>query len=375
MKFTVQHTDGNARHGIIETAHGQVRTPAFMPVGTAGTVKAIYPEQLRAMGADMVLANCYHLMLRPSAETIAKLGGLHDFMQWDGAILTDSGGFQVMSLAKLCTRTEEGVQFQSHIDGTEYMLTPERSIEIQSLLGADICMVLDECTAYPATQEQAQESMQLSMRWAARCKEAFAKHNNKQNALFGIIQGGVYDALRCESAAALQAIGFDGYAFGGLAVGEGQAAMLGVLDATMPSLPPTCPRYLMGVGTPDDIVESVARGIDMFDCVMPSRAGRHGLAYTAGGTVNLRNARHADDPRPLDEGSPCAAAHQYSRAYLHHLVKSGEYLASMLLTWNNLFFYQQLMAQLRTAIEQGQLATFKESFKQQQAKGDIAPLN
>ena len=374
MKFTLHETDGGARRGTIETPRGAIRTPAFMPVGTAATVKAMYPEQVRELGADIVLGNTYHLMLRPGAEEVAALGGLQNFMQWDGPILTDSGGFQVMSLSKLAKMSEEGVKFQSHIDGANYMLTPERSIEIQTLLGANIRMVLDECTPFPATHEQAEKSMQLSMRWAARSKNAFAEYDaGIGDALFGIVQGSVYEDLRHQSIAALQDIGFDGYAVGGLAVGEGQEMMLNVLDFTMPAMPQDKPRYLMGVGTPDDLVEAVARGIDMFDCVMPTRAGRHGTAYTWRGMVNIRNARHKHDPRPLDEASDCPASSQYSRAYLHHLHRCGEYLGAMLLTWHNLAFYQELMAAMRAAIEEGRFEAFRADFKARQADGDIAP--
>ena len=373
MKFTLHKTDGAARRGTIETPRGEIRTPAFMPVGTAATVKAMYPEQVRALGADIVLGNTYHLMLRPGAEEVAALGGLQDFMQWDGPILTDSGGFQVMSLSKLAKMSEEGVKFQSHIDGADYMLTPERSIEIQTLLGANIRMVLDECTPFPATHEQAESSMQLSMRWAERSKIAFAEYDaGIGDALFGIVQGSVYEDLRHQSIADLQNIGFDGYAVGGLAVGEGQEMMLNVLDFTMPAMPQDKPRYLMGVGTPDDLVEAVARGIDMFDCVMPTRAGRHGTAYTWRGMVNIRNARHKHDPRPLDETSACPASSQYSRAYLHHLHRCGEYLGAMLLTWHNLAFYQELMAAMRAAIEEGRFEDFRADFKARQAGGDIA---
>ncbi len=376
MKFELQNTDSRARRGRIDTPRGSVQTPAFMPVGTAGTVKAMYPTQVRDLGADIVLGNTYHLMLRPGAEEVAALGGLQNFMQWDGPILTDSGGFQVMSLAKMAKMSEEGVRFQSHIDGSEHMLTPERSIEIQTLLGANIRMVLDECTSFPATHEVAQTSMHLSTRWAARSKSAFEKFDAGQgDALFGIVQGGVYEDLRHESAGALIDIGFDGYAVGGLAVGEGHAEMLRVLDFTVPALPHDAPRYLMGVGTPHDLVHAVARGIDMFDCVMPTRAGRHGLAYTRRGKVNLRNARHAHDPRPLDEESACPAARQYSRAYLHHLFKCNEYLGPMLLSWNNLHYYQTLMAGLRAAIEAGRLAAFIADFERQQTDGDITPLD
>ena len=376
MKFELQNTDSRARRGRIDTPRGSVQTPAFMPVGTAGTVKAMYPTQVRDLGTDIVLGNTYHLMLRPGAEEVAALGGLQNFMQWDGPILTDSGGFQVMSLAKLAKMSEEGVRFQSHIDGSEHMLTPERSIEIQTLLGANIRMVLDECTSFPATQEVAQTSMHLSTRWAARSKSAFEKFDAGQgDALFGIVQGGVYEDLRHESAGALIDIGFDGYAVGGLAVGEGHEEMLRVLDFTVPALPHDAPRYLMGVGTPHDLVHAVARGIDMFDCVMPTRAGRHGLAYTRRGKVNLRNARHAHDPRPLDEESACPAARQYSRAYLHHLFKCNEYLGPMLLSWNNLHYYQTLMAGLRAAIEAGRLGAFIADLERQQTDGDIMPLD
>ena len=374
MKFTLHNTDNMARRGTIETPRGEIRTPAFMPVGTAATVKAMYPQQVRDLGADIVLGNTYHLMLRPGAEEVAALGGLQEFMQWDGPILTDSGGFQVMSLSKLAKMSEEGVKFQSHIDGADYMLTPERSIEIQTLLGANIRMVLDECTLFPATHEQAEVSMQLSMRWAERSKTAFAKYDaGLGDALFGIVQGSVYEDLRHRSIEKLQQIGFDGYAVGGLAVGEGQEMMLNVLDFTMPAMPQDKPRYLMGVGTPSDLVEAVARGIDMFDCVMPTRAGRHGTAYTWRGMVNIRNARHKHDPRPLDARSDCPATSQYSRAYLHHLHRCGEYLGAMLLSWHNLAFYQELMAAMRAAIEEGRFEDFRAAFKEQQAGGDIAP--
>jgi queuine tRNA-ribosyltransferase len=375
MKFTLDNTDGTARTGLIETPRGDIRTPAFMPVGTAATVKAMYPEQVRALGADIVLGNTYHLMLRPGAEEVAALGGLQEFMQWDGPILTDSGGFQVMSLSKLAKMSEDGVKFQSHLDGKHYMLTPERSIEIQTLLGANIRMVLDECTPFPATQEQAETSMHLSMRWAARSKTAFEQYDaGIGDALFGIVQGSTYEALRHESAAKLQEIGFDGFAVGGLAVGEGQEMMLDVLSYTVPVLPRDKPRYLMGVGTPDDLVEAVARGIDMFDCVMPTRAGRHGTAYTWRGKVNIRNARHAADNRPLDASSACPASSQYSRAYLHHLHRCGEYLGAMLLTWHNLAFYQELMAAMRAAIAENRFDAFRADFKARQAQGDIEPL-
>ena len=375
MDFILHSKDKNARRGKVITLRGEIRTPAFMPVGTAGTVKAMYMEQVKDLGADIVLGNTYHLMLRPGAEEVAELGGLHDFMKWDGPILTDSGGFQVMSLSKLRKMSEEGVNFQSHIDGKSYMLTPERSIEIQTLLGANIRMILDECTPFPATEKQARDSMALSTRWAERSKKAFQLYDKGEgDALFGIVQGGVYENLRLESVSNLLDIGFDGYAVGGLAVGEGQEEMLKVLEFTVPALPEDKPRYLMGVGTPEDLVLAVARGIDMFDCVMPTRAGRHGLAYTRKGKVNLKNARHANDPRPLDEESDCPAASQYSRAYLHHLVRCGEYLSAMLLTWNNLHYYQSLMQEMRQNIEAGSFEAFVEAFYRDQNEGDIPPF-
>lgn len=375
MDFILHSKDKNARRGKVITLRGEIRTPAFMPVGTAGTVKAMYMEQVKDLGADIVLGNTYHLMLRPGAEEVAELGGLHDFMKWEGPILTDSGGFQVMSLSKLRKMSEEGVNFQSHIDGKSYMLTPERSIEIQTLLGANIRMILDECTQFPATEKQARDSMALSTRWAERSKKAFQLYDKGEgDALFGIVQGGVYENLRLESVSNLLDIGFDGYAVGGLAVGEGQEEMLKVLEFTVPALPEDKPRYLMGVGTPEDLVLAVARGIDMFDCVMPTRAGRHGLAYTRKGKVNLKNARHANDPRPLDEESDCPAASQYSRAYLHHLVRCGEYLAAMLLTWNNLHYYQSLMQEMRQNIEAGSFEAFVEAFYRDQNEGDIPPF-
>jgi queuine tRNA-ribosyltransferase len=348
--FGFEHlaSDGAARLGRITTAHGTIRTPAFMPVGTQATVKTMYPGQVRDLGADILLGNTYHLMLRPGAERVAALGGLHRFMNWPHPILTDSGGFQVMSLAKLRKLDETGVTFQSHIDGRRYHLTPERSLEIQGLLGSDIQMQLDECVGLPAERADIERAMHLSLRWAERSKKAF--FGTPGHGIFGIVQGGDDETLRVQSAEGLKSIGFDGYAVGGLAVGEPQAVMLRMLDAVCPVLPTTSPRYLMGVGTPDDIVKSVARGIDMFDCVMPTRAGRHGLAYTRRGKVNLRNARHADDPRPLDVASNCPAARDYSRAYLHHLVRTDEALGAMLLTWNNLWYYQDLMAGLRQAI-------------------------
>ena len=375
MDFILHSKDKNARRGKVITLRGEIRTPAFMPVGTAGTVKAMYMEQVKDLGADIVLGNTYHLMLRPGAEEVAELGGLHNFMKWDGPILTDSGGFQIMSLSKLRQMSEEGVNFQSHIDGKSYMLTPERSIEIQTLLGANIRMILDECTPFPATEKQARDSMALSTRWAERSKKAFQLYDKGEgDALFGIVQGGVYENLRLESVSNLLDIGFDGYAVGGLAVGEGQEEMLKVLEFTVPALPEDKPRYLMGVGTPEDLVLAVARGIDMFDCVMPTRAGRHGLAYTRKGKVNLKNARHANDPRPLDEESDCPAASQYSRAYLHHLVRCGEYLAAMLLTWNNLHYYQSLMQEIRQNIEAGSFEAFVEAFYRDQNEVDIPPF-
>ena len=370
--FELAATCGLARSGRLLTAHGTVRTPAFMPVGTAATVKAMTPEAVRQTGADILLCNTYHLMLRPGAERVAKLGGLHRFMHWERPILTDSGGFQVMSLASLRQLSEAGVSFQSHLDGARYELTPERAIEIQTLLGSTISMVLDECTPFPATEPDAAQSMRLSMRWAARCREAFPAATGY--GLFGIVQGSIYPELRAESAAALQAIGFEGYAVGGLAVGEGQEMMFQVLDATVPALPADRPRYLMGVGKPDDIVGAVARGIDMFDCVLPTRSGRTGQAFTRRGPLNLRNARHAEDPRPIDAGCSCPACRNYGRAYLHHLVKAGEILASILLTWHNLQYYQDLMAGLRAAIDQGRFEAFAAGFAAEQAMGDIEPV-
>ncbi|AXC49890.1 tRNA guanosine(34) transglycosylase Tgt [Paracoccus suum] len=370
--FDLTATDGAARTGIISTPRGQIRTPAFMPVGTAATVKAMLPGSVRETGADILLGNTYHLMLRPGAERIARLGGLHRFMNWDGPILTDSGGFQVMSLAGLRKLTEAGVTFASHIDGSRHLLSPETSMEIQRLLGSDIVMAFDECPALPATEDAVAASMRLSMRWAQRSRDAFG--DRPGHALFGIMQGGVSPDLRAESAAALTAIGFDGYAIGGLAVGEGQEAMLGVLDYAPGLLPQDKPRYLMGVGKPDDIVGAVQRGVDMMDCVLPSRSGRTGQAWTRRGQVNLRNARHADDPRPLDKDCGCPACRGYSRAYLHHVVRAGEMIAGMLLTWHNLHYYQQLMAGLRAAIAAGRLGDFADDFHALRAEGDIAPI-
>ena len=372
LTFNIAATDGQARTGTLETAHGVVRTPAFMPVGTAGTVKGVSPEAVRDLGADIILGNTYHLMLRPTAERIAGLGGLHKFMNWTGPILTDSGGFQVMSLAKLRKMSEEGVTFQSHIDGSKHELTPERSMEIQALLGSDVVMSFDECTPWPATHEVAAESMRLSMRWARRSRDAFQRAPGR--GLFGIVQGGVHEDLRLESVAALTEIGFEGYSIGGLAVGEGQDEMFRVLDFTTPALPQDKPRYLMGVGKPDDIVGAVQRGVDMFDCVMPTRSGRTGQAFTSRGTVNIKNARHMDDPRPIDENCPCAACRKYSRAYLTHLFRAKELFGYTLLTLHNLTYYQQIMAGLRAAIASGELSRFVDDFHTEQASGDIPPL-
>lgn len=370
--FQLLATDGGARLGRLETAHGGVDTPAFMPVGTAATVKAMTPEMIASTGARIVLGNTYHLMLRPGPERVERLGGLHRFMNWPGPILTDSGGFQVMSLSKLRKVTEHGVQFRSHVDGSAHTLTPERSVAIQRMLDADISMAFDECTPFPATRAAAAESMDLSMRWAKRSKAAFEARDGY--GLFGIVQGGVYTDLRAESAASLLETGFDGYAVGGLAVGEGQETMFEVLEATTPHLPDARPRYLMGVGKPDDLVGAVARGIDMFDCVLPTRSGRTGQAFTRHGPVNIRNARHADDPRPLDDTLDCPASRDFSRAYLNHLVRSGEILGAMLLTWHNLYYYQHLMAGMREAIREGAFREFAARFAAEQAQGDIDPL-
>jgi queuine tRNA-ribosyltransferase len=370
--FEVKATDGSARTGVIRTPRGDVRTPAFMPVGTAGTVKAMMPESVRATGADILLGNTYHLMLRPGAERVARLGGLHNFMNWDRPILTDSGGFQVMSLAGLRKLTEDGVTFKSHIDGSRHELTPERSMEIQKLLGSDIVMCFDECPALPATDKEVAESMRLSMRWAARSKDAFG--DCPGHALFGIQQGGVTRDLRAESAEELIRIGFDGYAIGGLAVGEGQAAMFGVLDYATDMLPRDKPRYLMGVGKPDDIVGAVKRGVDMMDCVLPTRSGRTGQAFTRRGVVNIKNARHQDDPRPLDETCSCPACRQYSRAYLHHVFRSQEMISGMLLSWHNIHFFQTIMNEMRDAIANGRFAEWEAKFHADRAEGDIEPL-
>ncbi len=357
LAFTVEASDGAARLGRLETAHGTVKTPAFMPVGTQAAVKGLTVDAVRASGAEVVLGNTYHLMLRPGAERIARLGGLHRFMNWPGPILTDSGGFQVMSLARLRTVADDGVVFRAHTDGTRHHLTPAGAVEIQHALGSDVTMVLDECTPYPASEAEAAASMRRSMRWAALSKAAFVSRPG--HGIFGIVQGGVFPGLRAESAAALVEIGFDGYAVGGLAVGEGQARMLAVLDGLAGALPAERPRYLMGVGTPDDIVEAVRRGIDMFDCVLPTRSGRTARAYTSAGTLNMRNARHAEDPAPLDAACACPTCAGYSRAYLHHLFRTGEMLGPILLSQHNLFFYQRLMADLRAAIAAGRLADFR----------------
>ena len=368
FRFDVAATDGAARTGAIRLPRGTIRTPAFMPVGTAATVKAMYPDQVRALGADVVLGNTYHLMLRPGPERMARLGGLHRFMRWDGPILTDSGGFQVMSLSALRKLDEQGVTFRSHVDGSAHHMSPERSIEIQGLLGSDIQMQLDECVRLPAEPGAIEKAMRLSLRWAERCRTAFGEQPGK--AMFGIVQGGDVPDLRVESARGLVELDLKGYAIGGLAVGEPQSVMLAMIETVEPHLPAAKPRYLMGVGTPDDLMQSVLRGIDMFDCVMPTRAGRHGLAYTRHGRVNLRNARHAEDTRPLDEASACAAASDYSRAYLHHLVRSDEILGMMLLTWNNLAYYQNLMAGLRAAIATGRTADFVAETKEGWARAE-----
>ena len=369
--FELLATDGAARRGQITTSRGTVRTPAFMPVGTAGTVKAMYMDQVRDLGADIILGNTYHLMLRPGAERVAKLGGLHEFGGWFGPILTDSGGFQVMSLANLRSLNEDGVTFRSHIDGTPHALTPERSIEIQGLLGSDIQMQLDELVALPNDRATIERAMERSLRWAERSARAFG--SQPERAMFGIVQGGDQPDLRKRSANSLVAMDLKGYAIGGLAVGEERDVMLRIVEATEPHLPADKPRYMMGVGTPSDLLESVARGVDMFDCVMPTRSGRHGLAFTHGGRVNLRNARHAEDPRPLDPETPCDASRDYSRAYLHHLVRSNESLGGMLLTWHNLAYYQTLMAGMRGAIEAGRFENFASETREGWARGDIAP--
>ncbi|MEM1384104.1 MAG: tRNA guanosine(34) transglycosylase Tgt [Pseudomonadota bacterium] len=372
MAFTLLAEDGGARAGRIDTSRGPIHTPAFMPVGTAGTVKAMLPGQVAATGAEILLGNTYHLMLRPGAERVARLGGLHRFMDWPGPILTDSGGFQVMSLAALRKLTEDGVTFRSHIDGSKHHLTPESSMEIQRLLGSDIVMSFDECTPFPAEKKVAAGSMQLSMRWARRSREAFGERPG--HALFGIQQGSTFEDLRRESAEALTQIGFDGYAVGGLAVGEGQEMMFDVLDYAPGMLPRDRPRYLMGVGKPDDLVGAVARGIDMFDCVLPSRSGRTGQAFTRMGVVNIKNARHLDDPRPLDPDCSCPACMGYSRAYLHHVYKAGEIIASMLMTAHNLWYYQELMGGMRRSIADGRFVEFVRAFHARREQGDLEPL-
>jgi queuine tRNA-ribosyltransferase len=360
FSFDLLAEDGAARRGLLKTGRGDINTPAFMPVGTAGTIKAMLPESVAGTGAEIILANTYHLMLRPGAEEVAKLGGLHDFMNWPAPILTDSGGFQVMSLSKLRKITEDGVTFSSHIDGNKYDLTPERSMEIQRLLKADITMAFDECTPYPADKKTVAQSMELSMRWAKRSKDAYQETPGR--GLFGIVQGGVHEDLRAQSVAALRDIEFDGYAVGGLAVGEGQEEMFRVLDVTTPLLETLRPRYLMGVGKPGDIIGAVARGIDMFDCVLPTRSGRTGQAFTRKGALNIRNARHKADENALDDGCLCPACLNYSRAYLHHLFKAKEILGSMLLSWHNLRYYQDLMADIRKAIEDKTFTAFAQNF-------------
>ncbi|MDB9794584.1 tRNA guanosine(34) transglycosylase Tgt [bacterium] len=372
FQFNINATDGRARTGVINTPKGDIRTPAFMPVGTAATVKAMMPESVRSTGADILLGNTYHLMLRPGAERVHKLGGLHKFMNWHSPILTDSGGYQVMSLTDLRKLTEEGVKFKSHIDGSVHNLTPEYSMEIQRLLGSDIVMSFDECTPFPTTQEQAKSSMDLSMRWAQRSRDAFG--DRPGYALFGIQQGSTFKDMRAESAEKLTNIGFDGYAVGGLAVGEGQELMFNVLDYAPNQLPQDKPRYLMGVGKPDDIVGAVQRGIDMFDCVLPSRSGRTGQAQTRMGAINMRNSRHRDDNRPLDENCECPCCRNYSRAYLHHVHKAGEIISSMLLTWHNLHYYQILMSELRDAIASNKLDKYVSDFHEIRKRGDIEPL-
>ena len=372
ISFDLHCTDGKARTGVIKTPRGDIRTPAFMPVGTAATVKAMMPESVAATGADILLGNTYHLMLRPTAERIANLGGLHKFMNWDKPILTDSGGFQVMSLSDLRKMSEHGVTFKSHIDGSKHELTPERSMEIQKLLGSDIVMCFDECPALPADRQRITESMEMSMRWAQRSRDAFG--DRPGHALFGIQQGGLEEDLRARSAEALRGIEFDGYAVGGLAVGEGQEAMFNVLDFAPDQLPVDKPRYLMGVGKPDDIVGAVKRGIDMMDCVLPSRSGRTGQVFTRRGVLNIKNARHADDPRPLDENCSCPACSKYSRAYLHHVFRAQEMISGMLLTWHNLQYFQDIMDGMRGAIAAGTFTAWEADFHAGRAQGDIDPL-
>ncbi len=368
--YTLYRTDGRARLGVVHTGRGDIRTPAFMPVGTVGTVKGLYLDQVKGTGADIILGNTYHLMLRPGAEQVAHLGGLHRFIGWDGPILTDSGGFQIMSLSKIRKIKEEGATFQSHIDGRKYELSPERAMDIQRLLGSDIQMQLDQCIEFPHTPKQAVNAMELSLRWAERSRRAFLSVKQTGRGNFGIVQGGTDEALRRRSAEGLISIGFEGYAIGGLAVGEGQALMLSTIEVTEPHLPLDKPRYLMGVGTPDDLLESVARGIDMFDCVLPTRSGRHGQAFTRFGKMNLRNAKFATDTRPLDETHSCPALSQYSRAYIHHLMRSGEMLGMMLLSWANIAYYQSLMQGMRDAIAAGQFEEFRRATKEGWARGE-----
>jgi queuine tRNA-ribosyltransferase len=366
--YEIQARDGNARTGLLKTPRGEIRTPAFMPVGTAGTVKALYMDQVKAAGADIILGNTYHLMLRPGAERVKRLGGLHTFSTWQGPILTDSGGFQVWSLSKLRKMSEEGVKFRSHIDGSEHHLTPERSIEIQAdLLGADISMQLDECTPFGCSQKEARESMELSIRWGERSKAAFGVRDRQ--ALFGIVQGSVYEDLRRESAERLVETGFDGYAIGGLAVGEGFETMCEVLDFTVPHLPAERPRYLMGVGKPIDLVEAVARGVDMFDCVLPTRSGRHGQAWSDYGPINIKRAEFAEDDTPLAPEIDCPASTDYSKAYIHHLFRAGEYLSAMLLSWHNIAYFEHLTARMRAAIAAGEFAAFRRDFRARWGEG------
>ena len=365
--FTLSATDGAARTGVLKTPRGDIRTPAFMPVGTAGTVKALTVDQVKQTGADIILGNTYHLMLRPTAERVKRLGGLHRFMRWDGPILTDSGGFQVMSLSDINKVTEEAVTFASHIDGSRHVLTPERSIEIQAdLLGSDIVMQLDECVAWPAEEKRARDGMELSARWAQRSKAAFGTRDAQ--ALFGIQQGSTFETLRRESSERLIEIGFDGYAIGGLAVGEGHQAMCDTLDYSTPMLPVDRPRYLMGVGKPIDLVEAVARGVDMFDCVLPTRSGRHGQAWTWDGPINLKGARFADLDEPLDPDSDCPASRDYSIAYLHHLVRAQEILGQVLLSWHNIAFFQALTSAMRAAIAEGRFEAFRRDFRARHLK-------
>jgi queuine tRNA-ribosyltransferase len=369
FQFNLKKTDSGARLGEVTMPRGTIRTPAFMPVGTVGTVKAMYLDQVRETGADIILGNTYHLMLRPGPERVARLGGLHELIRWPWPILTDSGGFQVMSLSGLRKLDEKGVTFKSHVDGSLHHMSPERSIEIQGMLGSDIQMQLDECVALPAERKEIERAMEMSLRWAERCKVAFGNQPGK--AMFGIVQGGDMPDLRVRSAEALTQLDLKGYAVGGLAVGEPQDVMLKMLEITLPALPSDRPRYLMGVGTPDDILKSVARGIDMFDCVMPTRSGRHGLAFTRRGKVNIRNARHAEDMRPLDDQSNCPASRDYSRAYLHHLVRSNEALGGMLLSWHNLAYYQELMQGIRKAIAAERFADFMAETQETWARGDL----